>query len=163
MPKTAVGLFKNPDRLDKVGAEVARLDIPRREVRTLEKPLNFEVAGVMSFPRLDFEVRLEEELIIIGATDAQAQALLEGVRAGGTLATATGNDRKADAAVDVMNRYAAAESEEGSGPGAHLPRTAPKSSLTTSSDSVMAAGFATRAAAAAFLFGEHRRKDGFSR
>jgi hypothetical protein len=138
MPKTAVELFKNPDRPDRVSAEVARLGIPRREVRTLEKPLNFEVAGVMSFPRLDFEVRLEEELIIIGATEAQAQALLEGVRAGGTLVTATGNDRKADAAVDVMNRYAAAESEERSGPGAHLPRTAPKSSLTTSSDSVMA-------------------------
>jgi hypothetical protein len=135
MPKTAVGLFKNPDRLDKVGAEVARLGIPRREVRTLEKPLNFEVAGVMSFPRLDFEVRLEEELIINGATEAQAQALLEGVRAGGTLVTATGNDQKVDAAVDVMNRYGAAESAEGSGPGA---RTAPKSSLTTRSDSLMA-------------------------
>ena len=56
MPKTAVGLFENPGLVDDVVCEIEALGFPRKEVRTLDEPATFEVTGVMSFPRLDFEV-----------------------------------------------------------------------------------------------------------
>jgi hypothetical protein len=40
---------------------------------------------VMSFPRLEFEVDLTRELTRIGATQAEAQAYVEGLRRGGAL------------------------------------------------------------------------------
>ena len=58
MPKTAVGLFGNPGLVDSVVREIEALGFPRKEVRTLTEPATFEVTGVMSFPRLDFEVEL---------------------------------------------------------------------------------------------------------
>ena len=62
MPKTAIGLFENPDLVDAVVREIEVLGFPRKEVRTQEEPATFEVTGVMSFPRLDFEVDLIREL-----------------------------------------------------------------------------------------------------
>jgi hypothetical protein len=56
MPKTAVGLFEKPDLVDGVVREIEALGFPRKEVRTLTVPATSEVTGVMSFPRLDFEV-----------------------------------------------------------------------------------------------------------
>lgn len=46
----------------------------------------------MSFPRLDFETELIRELTKIGATKAEAQAYVEGLRRGGALVFATGSD-----------------------------------------------------------------------
>ncbi len=62
MPKTAVGLFEKPELVDEVVREIEALGFPRKEVRTLTEPATFEVTGVMSFPRLDFEVDLNREL-----------------------------------------------------------------------------------------------------
>lgn len=122
MPKTAVGLFKNPDLVDDVVREIAALGFPRNEVRTLEEPETFEVTGVMSFARLDFEVHLNRTLNTIGATEAEAQAYVEGLRRGGALVFATGSDEKVDAAAAVLNRRGAVGIEETRGPEPDLPR-----------------------------------------
>jgi hypothetical protein len=121
MPKTAVGLFENPRLVDEVVGEIETLGFPRKEVRTLEEPATFEVTGVMSFPRLDFEVELSRELTRIGATKAEAQAYVKGLRRGGALVFATGSDDKVDAAAGIMNQHGAVEIEETSGPEPQLP------------------------------------------
>ena len=122
MPKTAVGLFENPGLADGVVREIEALGFPRNEVRRLEEPAAFEVTGVMSFPRLDFEVELLRELTRIGATQAESQAYVEGLRRGGALVFATGPGERADAAADIMNRRGAVEIEETRGPEPQLPR-----------------------------------------
>jgi len=66
MPKTAVGLFENPGLVDVIVREIEALGFPRKEVRELEEPATFDVTGVMSFPRLDFEAGLTRELTRIG-------------------------------------------------------------------------------------------------
>lgn len=83
MPKTLVGLFENPALVDEVVREIEALGFPRREVRSLAEPASFEVTGVMSFPRLDFEVNLARGLTRIGATRAEADAYVNGLRCGG--------------------------------------------------------------------------------
>ena|SRR5579872_3323835 len=120
MPKTAVGLFENPGLVDGVAREIEALGFPRKEVRTLTEPATFEVTGVMSFPRLDFEVDLVRELTRIGATKAESQAYVEGLRRGGALVFATGSDEKVETAADVMNRRGAVAIEETSGPEPEL-------------------------------------------
>lgn len=120
MPKTVVGLFKNSSQADDVVREIEALGFPRQDVRTLAEPATFEVTGVMSFARLDFEVELMRELTRIGATTAEAQAYAEGLRRGGALVMATGSDNKVNAAADIINRHGAVGIEE-SGSGALLP------------------------------------------
>ena len=121
MPKTAVGLFEIPGIVDSVVREIETLGFPRKEVRTLAEPATFEVTGVMSFPRLDFEVDLARELTRIGATKGESQAYVEGLRRGGALVFATGSDERVETAADVMNRRGAVEIEETSGPEPQLP------------------------------------------
>ena len=121
MPKTVVGLFENPGLVDDVVREIEALGFPRKEVRALTEPATFEVTGVMSFPRLDFEVDLTRELTRIGATKTESQAYVEGLRRGGALVFATGSDERMETAADVMNRQGAVEIEETSGPEPQLP------------------------------------------
>jgi hypothetical protein len=115
MPKTAVGLFQNPGVVDDVVREIEALGFPRNEIRTLNEPTRFESAGVMSFPRLEFEVDLTRELTRIGTTQAEAHDYIEGLRSGGALVFATGSDEGVDAAAYIMNRCGAVEIEETSG------------------------------------------------
>lgn len=122
MPKTVVGLFENSALVDDVVREIEALGFPHQDVRTLQEPTTFEVTGIMSFPRLDFEVDLSRELTRIGATSTESQAYVEGLRRGGALAFATGYvQEKLQAAVDVMARYGAVEIEEIGGPAPQLP------------------------------------------
>lgn len=121
MPKTVVGLFEKPGVVDDVVHEIETLGFPQKEVRTLEEPATFEVTGVMSFPRLDFEVELGRELTRIGATKAEAEAYVKGLRRGGALVFATGSDDRVDAAAEIMNQHGAVEIEETSGPEPQLP------------------------------------------
>lgn len=138
MPKTAVGLFENPALVDDVVREIEILGFPRREVRTLEEPTSFEVTGVMSFPRLDFEVDLIRELTRIGATKAEAQDYAKGLRRGGALVFATGSNEEVDNAAELMNRHGAIEVEEligrepntGSMSGENAPSAPERSSQT---------------------------------
>jgi hypothetical protein len=116
MPKTAVGLFEHPSIVDDVVREIEALGFPRNEIRTLDEPAFFEVTGVMSFSRSEFESDLDRELTRIGTTEAEAQIYLEGLRRGGALVLATGSDKNVDAAADIMNRRGAVDIEEINGP-----------------------------------------------
>jgi hypothetical protein len=98
--------------VDDVVREIEALGFPRREVRTLNEPASFDVTGVMSFPRLDFEVDLIRELTRIGATKAEAQDYAKGLRRGGALVFATGSNEKVGNAAEMMNRHGAIEIEE---------------------------------------------------
>jgi hypothetical protein len=139
MPKTAVGLFENADLVDDVVREIEDLGFPRKEVRTLEEPATFDATGVMSFPRLDFEVDSIRALKRIGATKAESQAYVEGLRRGGALILATGSDEKVEAAASVMNRRGAVEIERTSGPEPQLAQVA-RASMTPMGDSPVQAG-----------------------
>jgi hypothetical protein len=139
MPKTVVGLFENPGLVDGVVREIEALGFPRKEVRTLAEPATFDVAGVMSFPRLDFEVELIRELTRIGATKAEAQAYVKGLRRGGALVFATGSDERVEAAANIMNRDGAVEIEESIGPEPQLPGVT-RESMTPMRDSPVLAG-----------------------
>jgi hypothetical protein len=121
MPKTIVGLFKDPGVVDDVVREIEAVGFPRNEVRTPDEPVTFPVDGVMSFARLDFEVDLIRELTRIGATKAEGEAYLEGLRRGGALIFATGSGGKVEIAADIMNQHGAVEMEETSGPEPKLP------------------------------------------
>ena len=121
MPKTTVGLFEDAGMVEDVVKEIEALGFPRNEVQVVGEPATFEVTGVMSFGRLDFEVHLMRELTRIGATKAEAQAYIDGLRRGGALVFATGTDDRVDAAAAVMNRYGAVEIEETSGPEPRVP------------------------------------------
>ena len=151
MPKTTVGLFKNPGLVDDVVREIEALGFPRREVRSLEEPATFEVTGVMSFPRLDFEVDSKRELTRIGATKAQAQSYVEGLRRGGALVFATGSDEKVEAAADIMNRHGAVEIEETSGSEPEFPGVV-RESKTPVRDSPVMAGRLRQSGGGACLF-----------
>ena len=121
MPKTTVGLFEDAGIVEDVVREIEALGFPRNEVQVVGEPATFEVTGVMSFGRLDFEVHLMRELTRIGATKAEAQAYIDGLRRGGALVFATGTDNNVDAAADIMNRHGAIEIEETSGPEPRAP------------------------------------------
>lgn len=139
MPKTAVGLFENPDLVDDVVRDIEALGIPKNEVRTLEEPKAFDVTGVMSFPRLDFEVDVIRALTRIGAAEADAEAYLDGLRRGGALVFATGSDEQVDAAAAAMNSRGAVEIEETTGGEPQLPH-AFRANMTPMRDSPIVAG-----------------------
>ena len=139
MPKTVVGLFENAQHVDAAILEIEALGFPRQEVRTMREPASFGVTGVMSFPRLDFEVDLNRELTRIGATIPEALAYVEGLRRGGALALATGSDEKVEAAGKIMNRHGAVEVEEITGAEPQLPGVVRKS-MTPSHESAVLAG-----------------------
>jgi hypothetical protein len=129
MPKTVVGLFENAQLVDAAVREIEALGFPRQEVRTMREPANFDATGVMSFPRLDFEVDLNRELTRIGATEPEALAYVEGLRRGGALALAAGN---------IMNRLGAIEVEEITGPEPQLPGVVHRSMTPIRESAVMA-------------------------
>ncbi|HTX34109.1 MAG TPA: hypothetical protein VME43_03775 [Bryobacteraceae bacterium] len=114
-------MFENSNLVDDVVREIEALGLPRKEVRILEEPLSFDVTGVMSFPRLDYEVSLVRELTRIGATEAEAEAYLQGLRRGGALVFATGSDQTVEGAATIMNRHGAVQIEKASGSEPDLP------------------------------------------
>jgi hypothetical protein len=139
MPKTVVGLFENPERVDDVVRDIEAIGFPRNEVRTLEEPRTFDVTGVMSFPRLDFEVDLIRSLERIGASESDAKAYLAGLQRGGALVFATGSDEKVTAAAAVMNRSGAVKVEQDNGPEPQLPHSF-RANMTPMRDSPIVAG-----------------------
>jgi hypothetical protein len=140
MPKTVVGLFENAQLVDAAVLEIEALGFPRQEVRTMREPASFDATGVMSFPRIDFEVDLNREPTRIGATIPEAQAYVQGLRRGGALAFATGPDEKVDAARNVMNRHGAVEVEEIAGPEPVLAGVGHHSSTSPRSEGSVMAG-----------------------
>jgi len=141
MPKTTVGLFENAGIVENVVREIEALGFPRNEVQVVGEPATFEVNGVMSFGRLDFEVHLMRELTRIGATKSEAQAYVDGLRRGGALVLATdSDDKKVDAAADIMNRHGAIEIEETSGPEPRLPHAVRDVGMPAATDTAVLAG-----------------------
>ncbi len=130
MPQTVVGLFENSGLVDDVVREIEELGFPRQEVQAIKEPLTFEVTGVMSFPRIDFEVQMSRELTRIGAKPSEAQFYVDGLRRGGALVFATGSEEKIRSAGDIMSTYGASEIEELEGselqmPGVEHPNLSP--------------------------------------
>lgn len=121
MPKTAVGLFENPGVVEVAIHEIEGLGFPRNEIRAVNEPVNFEVTGVMSFARLDFETDLIRELTRIGMTEAEAKHYVAGLERGGALVFATGSDERVDAAANIMSQCGAVAIEEASGPEPQSP------------------------------------------
>ena len=151
MPRTAVGLFENPRAAESVVGEIEALGFPRREVRILEEPTSFDVTGVMSFPRLDFEVALIRELTRIGTTKGEAQAYVQGLRRGGALVFATGSDQNVESAADIMNRRGALEIEQVTG-GEPLLGHVERANTTPMRDSPIIAGRISHPGGGACLF-----------
>lgn len=139
MPKTAVGLFKNPGDVKDVVREVEAIGLSRNEIQTLGEPLNLGVDGVLSIGRIDFEVDLFRELSRMGASRAETEAYVDGVRRGGVLVFATGPDEKVDQAVEIMNRHGAVEAGEEAALEPHL-HTAGRSTITAVRESPVQAG-----------------------
>jgi len=143
MPKTTVGLFESAGAVDDVVRKIEALGFPRNEVRIVGEPPTFEVTGVMSFARLDFEVHLMRELTRIGATKDEAQNYVDGLRRGGALVFATSldeSDEKVDLAADIMNRHGAIEIEETSGPEPQLPSVVRDSAMPPATETAVMAG-----------------------
>jgi hypothetical protein len=151
MPKTAVGLFDNPSIVDDVVREIEVLGFPRNEIRTIEEPENFEVTGVMSFARFEFESDLIREFTRIGTTGAEAHIYIEGLQRGGALVFATGSDDRVEAAADIMNRCGAVDIEEISGLEPQSPGIA-RESTTPTYGSLVASRRARQSGGGACLF-----------
>ena len=151
MPKTVVGLFEKPDLVEGVVREIEILGFPRKEIRTLTEPATFAVTGVMSFPRLDFEVDLSRELTRIGATKAESQVYVDGLRRGGALVFATGADEQVDAAADIMNRHGATGIEAARSPEPQLPGVGRASMTPVRSSPVLAGRIREPGSGAAFF------------
>jgi hypothetical protein len=151
MPKTVVGLFEKSGLADGVVREIEALGFPRKEVRAMTEPETFEVTGVMSFPRLDFEVDLSRELTRIGATKAESKVYVEGLRRGGTLVFATGSDERVETAAEIMNRHGAVEIEQTSGPEPQLPGVVRQSMTPIRSSPVLAGRIREPGGGAAFF------------
>ena len=80
MAKTAVGLFENRSSVDEVVGELKASGFPQKDVRVLGEPREMAGSGVTSTPHTDFEVDLTRDLKAIGATEADAEAYVRGVR-----------------------------------------------------------------------------------
>ncbi len=152
MPKTTVGLFQDPSEVQAVVREIESLGFPKHEIRIVEEPKTFDVTGVMSFARLDYEVELRRELSRIGATRAEADAYVDGLRRGGALVLATGLDGDVDAAAEVMNRHGAIDIEETSGPEPHVPDVPHASGAIHSEESVLAGRIRQGSGACVFVW-----------
>jgi hypothetical protein len=137
MPKTAVGLFNNSSLADQVVRDLEASGLPRDDVRVLSEPLNMVVTGMMSTPRNDFQVGLNRDLRKIGATEAEAEAYVQGVRRGGVLVFASGPDEKIGAAAEIMNRHSPVEVEELTGGELNLPSTTGRNVNATHDGSVL--------------------------
>lgn len=152
MPKTAVGLFNNRNVVDEVVREIESIGLPRYEVRTVGEPLDLGVTGVMSIPRIDFEVDLFRELTRMGAARTAAQAYVDGVRRGGVLVFATGSEDKVDQAAGIMNRHGAAETEEENAPEPHLHSAFRESGGSISTGTVQTGRFRQAGGGACLFF-----------
>ena len=151
MSKTAVGLFENPGLADQVVHDLEAGGFPRNEIRILAESLDMAGSGVTSTPNIDFEVSLNRDLRKIGATEAEAEAYVQGVRRGGVLVFASGPDEKIDAAAEIMNRHSPIEVEELTGGELNLPSTTGRN-VNAKHDSSVQTGKTRQAGGGARMF-----------
>ena len=124
MRKTAVGLFANSELADQAVRDLETACFARADVRVLSEPRYMAGADSSSTPRHDFQVSLLRDLEAIGATEAEAEVYVEGVRRGGALVFVSGPDERIDAASAIMHRGGPADVETLTGGEVHLPSTA---------------------------------------
>ena len=131
MARTALGLFESHAWATKVAQEIKALGFASEEVRVLSEPLDMPVATVLSTPGTDFSLALCRDLRQIGATEAETEAYVQGVRNGGALVFATGSGAEVDRAAEMMNRHKAIRVDELIGLEPDLPDAAPGSTACT--------------------------------
>ena len=137
MAKTALGLFANQAMATEVAQEITALGFAAKEVRVLSEPRDMPVTTVLSTPGTDFTLALCRDLRQIGATEAETEAYVQGVRKGGPLVFATGSGTQVDTAAEMMNRHKAIRVEELSGLEPDLPNVVPGSTACTHDDSTL--------------------------
>ena len=122
MKKTALGLFPKGVDIGAVVREIEALGFSRNEIQTAEEPASPQVTGVMSFPRLEYEVELGRALNRMGASRQEIEAYIDGIRRGGAVVFATDEDeKKVNAAGDVMEQWGAQEIEATVSAAPNLP------------------------------------------
>ena len=126
--------------VDAAVLEIEAFGFPRQEVRTMREPASFDVTGVMSFPRIDFEVDLNRELTRIGATIPEAQAYVKGCGVGEHWLSPLAPTRRWMPPRNVMNRHGAVEVEEIAGPEPVLAGVGHHSSTSPRSEGSVMAG-----------------------
>ena len=136
MPKTAVGLFENPDLADQVVRDLEASGFPEKDVRILSESLDMPSSGAMGIPNIDFEVSLNRDLRKIGASGPEAEAYVKGVRRGGVLVFASGSNERIDAGAEIMNRHSPIAVEELTGGELDLPSTTGENVTPTHAGSV---------------------------
>lgn len=127
MARTAIGLFEDQASANEVAHEIKRIGFDPEEVRVLSEPLDMPVTSVLNTPGTDFALALYRDLQQIGASQAETEAYVQGVRQEATLVFATGSDVQVDTAAEIMNRHKAMRVEELSGLEPDLPSESPES------------------------------------
>jgi hypothetical protein len=151
MPRTAVASFETPALAEHVVRDLEAIGFPRNELRAVTEPTTFEVTGIMSFGRLEFETDLARELSRIGATKDESQMYLEGLRHGRALVFATGSQEQVESAAEIMNRHGAAEIAEMKGAQPRLPHVS-ESNMTPLGASTSQAGRISEPSGTAHFF-----------
>jgi hypothetical protein len=82
---------------------------------------------------------MSRELTRIGATEAETQVYVDGLRRGGALVFATGSEEKIKSAGDLMSRHGAVEIEKVAGAEPEMPGVR-HASLTPMRDGPLVAG-----------------------
>lgn len=122
MPRTVVGLFPNPEAADHAITALEGLGLRRNEIQTLQEPESFDVTGIMSFPRIEYETSIARTLQHIGASPSDADAYVRALRDGGVVIFATDEDTQTiDAAAQLLDRLGAEKSALANVPAPHLP------------------------------------------
>ena len=151
MIRAAVGLFENSYLVDEIVHDLEASGFPRDGIRVLSEPRDIAGSGMMSTPHTDFEVDLVQELRTMGATEAEADTYVQGVRRGGVIVFATGSSQKAEAAAKIMNHHHAVEIEELSASEPHLPG-AHRDSITPGRNTSVQSGRVRTTGGGAHLF-----------
>lgn len=76
MQKTTIGLFKTAEQVEEVVRDIEALGFTRNGVGAIKEPGVFEPNGVMSFPRLEYEVELGRTLSRLGAKKRKRKPIL---------------------------------------------------------------------------------------
>jgi hypothetical protein len=88
----------------------------------LQEPKSFDVSGIMSFPRIDYESNIARMLQRIGASSSDCDAYLHALRDGGVVIFATDDDTQTiDAAAQLLDRLGAEKSALADVPAPQLP------------------------------------------
>jgi hypothetical protein len=141
MTHTAVGLFKNSSLAEDAVKDLRAAGVAEGDLRTCAEPRYMHVTGVLSTPEIDFCADLIQDLRVMGATEPEAQALVQGVRGGEVLVFATGSQEQVEKSVEIMNARQGSNVEEITGAEAALHGVAHESAIPAHGYSVQAGRF----------------------